>query len=252
MPYKAKGKCVYKKDTGAKVGCTKGDVNDYLAALHMHANESISEEFFRGGKADEMTPEDIARIHNVPVGNIESQLRLGTKIELEHVDNDAQAREIAMDHLVEMPDYYDKLIRMEKNNASRPIATYESDKHMIKALLREELNEGLGDSLRKVATGVALGGALAGSPQAQAATTRPPIEHSDLGVKREGDSIVSTVRTDGPSPELAKELAFTKAKEQLVSKGLDPERLKTAKVVDEKVSKNRKGTYDCVLKILVK
>lgn len=34
MPYKAKGKCVYKKDTGAKVGCTKGPVKKYLAALH--------------------------------------------------------------------------------------------------------------------------------------------------------------------------------------------------------------------------
>jgi hypothetical protein len=31
MPYKVKGKCVYKKDDGTKVGCTKGDVNKYLA-----------------------------------------------------------------------------------------------------------------------------------------------------------------------------------------------------------------------------
>lgn len=43
MPYEARGKCVYKKDGGAKVGCTKGDVNKYLAALHANANESISE-----------------------------------------------------------------------------------------------------------------------------------------------------------------------------------------------------------------
>jgi hypothetical protein len=34
MPYKAKGKCIYKKDTGKKVGCTKGSVEKYLAALH--------------------------------------------------------------------------------------------------------------------------------------------------------------------------------------------------------------------------
>ena len=40
MPYKIKGKCVYKKDTGEKVGCTKGSVKDYLAGLHMHADES--------------------------------------------------------------------------------------------------------------------------------------------------------------------------------------------------------------------
>ena len=39
MPYKTKGKCVHKKDTGKKVGCTKGSIKKYLAALHMHANE---------------------------------------------------------------------------------------------------------------------------------------------------------------------------------------------------------------------
>ena len=46
MPYTVKGKCIYKKDTGKKVGCTKGDVQKYLAALHMHAeglNESSIE-----------------------------------------------------------------------------------------------------------------------------------------------------------------------------------------------------------------
>lgn len=42
MPYKVKGKCVYKKDTGKKVGCTDGPIEDYLAALHANANESMS------------------------------------------------------------------------------------------------------------------------------------------------------------------------------------------------------------------
>ncbi len=34
MPYTTSGKCVYKKDTGEKVGCTDGSVKKYLAALH--------------------------------------------------------------------------------------------------------------------------------------------------------------------------------------------------------------------------
>ena len=39
---KDKGKtCVYKKENDKKVGCTDGPVKDYLAALHIHANESI-------------------------------------------------------------------------------------------------------------------------------------------------------------------------------------------------------------------
>ena len=41
MPYKVKGKCVYKKATGKKVGCTKGSVKKYLAALHINAKESV-------------------------------------------------------------------------------------------------------------------------------------------------------------------------------------------------------------------
>lgn len=41
MPYKVKGKCVYKKDTGKKVGCTKGPVKKYLAALHINAHENM-------------------------------------------------------------------------------------------------------------------------------------------------------------------------------------------------------------------
>lgn len=38
MPYKVKGKCVYKK-SGKKMGYTKGSTKKYLAALH--ANESV-------------------------------------------------------------------------------------------------------------------------------------------------------------------------------------------------------------------
>ena len=43
MPYKKKGKCVYKKDTNEKVGCTDGPVDDYLAALHANVDENTKE-----------------------------------------------------------------------------------------------------------------------------------------------------------------------------------------------------------------
>ena len=52
MPYKVKGKCVYKKDSGKKVGCTKGSVKKYLAALHMHADESLERESIKLTKQD--------------------------------------------------------------------------------------------------------------------------------------------------------------------------------------------------------
>ncbi len=40
MPYNIKGKCIYKKRTGKKVGCTKGSVKKYLAALQANVQES--------------------------------------------------------------------------------------------------------------------------------------------------------------------------------------------------------------------
>lgn len=43
MPYMSKGKCVYKKNTGKKVGCTKGSVKNYMAALHANVEESFDQ-----------------------------------------------------------------------------------------------------------------------------------------------------------------------------------------------------------------
>jgi len=49
MPYKTrkvkgKGTCVYKKEGGKKVGCTKGSIKKYLAALHSNVDEEIKKE----------------------------------------------------------------------------------------------------------------------------------------------------------------------------------------------------------------
>jgi hypothetical protein len=232
MPYKVKGKCVYKKDSGAKVGCTKGSVKDYLAALHANADESVeltesrpkiftytayrlpnqedikeindsnlsgkeifnglsytligrgilstetknkiieainmliesnpnNEEFkkalvmaknlkgrfvsesnsIKGGKADKMSVKDIANKFNVPVSSIEKQLEMGKKVEREHTDNAAKAKEIAMDHLTEFPDYYTRLIKMEKEaeKHAKKLEVNEDTKSLIKRLIRENL-----------------------------------------------------------------------------------------------------------------
>jgi len=62
MPYKTKGKCVYKKDTGKKVGCTKGSVKKYLAALHVHANESQDQELTKED-LEEMIREELEKLY---------------------------------------------------------------------------------------------------------------------------------------------------------------------------------------------
>lgn len=66
-----------------------------------------------GGKGDKLSISDIAKKHNVPIDNILSQLSKGISVELEHTKDKKIAREIALDHLSELPDYYDRLEKME-------------------------------------------------------------------------------------------------------------------------------------------
>jgi len=56
----------------------------------------------------------VQKKHKVPYDTLFSQLSKGIKVELEHTDDVAVAREIALDHLNELPDYYDRLATAEK------------------------------------------------------------------------------------------------------------------------------------------
>lgn len=60
------------------------------------------------------TPEQLAKKHGVSLGHINNQIKIGTAIEREHTSNRLLAREIALDHLKELPDYYTRLKKMEK------------------------------------------------------------------------------------------------------------------------------------------
>jgi len=68
----------------------------------------------RGGLSDDMTIDKIAEKHGVGIRTIEMQIEKGKKIEMEHTDDPEEAEKVAMDHLVEIPDYYDRLHKMEK------------------------------------------------------------------------------------------------------------------------------------------
>jgi hypothetical protein len=68
----------------------------------------------KGGKSDGMSIEDIAKKHKIDVDLLKIQLEKGIKVEKEHTNNNDMAKEIAMDHLFEFPDYYIKLEKMEK------------------------------------------------------------------------------------------------------------------------------------------
>ena len=140
MPYKVKGKCVYKKEDNSKVGCTKGSVKKYLAALH--ANADVNEgNTLKGGKADKLSVEDIAKKFGVSVEKIKAQIKKGVNVEMEHTDNKEKATEIATDHVSEFPDYYDRLDKMEKDASSKwgEEEVNENYKPIIKKILRENL-----------------------------------------------------------------------------------------------------------------
>ena len=57
---------------------------------------------------------EIMKKHGVSYRDLMMQLSKGISVELEHTPNIAQAREIALDHLNEFPDYYDRLAQAEK------------------------------------------------------------------------------------------------------------------------------------------
>jgi conjugal transfer/entry exclusion protein len=59
------------------------------------------------------TTKDLADKHGVSVEEIEAQLEKGVKVEMEHTKNTDSARKIALDHLAEVPNYYDKLAQVE-------------------------------------------------------------------------------------------------------------------------------------------
>jgi hypothetical protein len=75
----------------------------------------VGRKLYREG-LDKPTPSvtKIAKKHHVPLKTIKRQLKLGAKVEKEHTSNTKAAKEIARDHLGEIPDYYTRLDKMEK------------------------------------------------------------------------------------------------------------------------------------------
>lgn len=74
----------------------------------------IFEDKIPGGKADNKSINDIAKKHNVDIEYIKEQFKIGIDVEGEHTEDKDIAAEIALDHLDEIPDYYTRLLNMEK------------------------------------------------------------------------------------------------------------------------------------------
>lgn len=84
-----------------------------LSIEGMYAQESV---------LDKPTPTvgDLVKKHNVSREHILDQLLQGIKVETEHTSDESKAREIALDHLGEDPNYYTKLKKANLEEAKVP------------------------------------------------------------------------------------------------------------------------------------
>lgn len=66
------------------------------------------------------TPAELAKKHGVSVEHITQQLAQGIQTESEHTSNKDVAREIALDHIAEDPNYYAKLSKADLEESADP------------------------------------------------------------------------------------------------------------------------------------
>ncbi len=101
---------------------------------HMKYKQGFTEENLEGGISDNKTLQDIAKKHKVDLSVLEKELNKGIKTEMEHTDNKSKAKEIAMDHLFEDPEYYTKLKRMETKE-SKDLKLSKNDNEMVRGIV---------------------------------------------------------------------------------------------------------------------
>lgn len=82
------------------------EAKNKVAQLKEELDEIKNSEELEGGLADGMDNEDIAKLHGVSKDEIDQQVKIGTDVEAEHTDDPEKQKEIAQDHEVEDPEYY--------------------------------------------------------------------------------------------------------------------------------------------------
>jgi hypothetical protein len=118
------------------------------------------------------TVEQIAKKHRLDVSFIQKQLDMGEPIEHEHTKDHKLARDIALQHLDEIPDYYTRLKKMEAS-AKKNHKKFKDVKEETKSgdeSLRDWFKKSSGTDPktgRKVKGWVQLGGPFAGAPCAR-------------------------------------------------------------------------------------
>ena len=112
-------------------GALTDKAREGLDDLKELAFKGASTDKIPGGLADDKTTKDFNK----------AQLQKGKKVESEHTSSPAIATEIAMDHLTEDKDYYEKLEKMEKGSSAQIVA-----EHHERLAKQAELKEKLGQA----------------------------------------------------------------------------------------------------------
>lgn len=112
---------------------SKGIIKNLYDRMHdLHSRElSLPEAIYENKLLDkpELSVAELAKKHKVSRKDIEDQLSKGIKIEMEHTSKYNVAREIALDHLIEDPKYYDKLKKAELEEGASGYIPSEKEKN---------------------------------------------------------------------------------------------------------------------------
>lgn len=131
------------KGARVKDSVVKAFVSSKGKSLFKHMRITDSEELKKG-----YTPEEIAEKHNLDVQEVLDQFKVGEEIEKEHTDSVEVANVIASHHLWEFPDYYTRLVELEKQ-AKSALDSYETEEVELEAGVFVVTPEGQGQIIEE-------------------------------------------------------------------------------------------------------
>ena len=134
---------------------------DYITKLYdlrdkLHSEELTIETMYQSRLLNKPTlnARMLAAKHNVPVKHILDQLKKGIQVEKEHTTYGQTAREIALDHLAEDPNYYTKLkkanLEEEKYDELPEKVYHVTPSENLDSIMSKGLMPDVGDRSRKI------------------------------------------------------------------------------------------------------
>jgi hypothetical protein len=115
-----------------------------IAGVFYFSSKNEEDNLLSGGKGDDLDEEDVDQ----------DELMKGLDVEMEHTTNKNIAREIALDHLAEDPEYYTKLEAIHKENPGK--TAKRTDEKLWEKVKKEAVKKMGGHSARAMQYAVKL------------------------------------------------------------------------------------------------